>query len=132
MKRRGLTVDPKLAVGDGALGFWKALPQVRGETRTQRCQVHHNHRIRTPSIGYRPDDWMLGPKQGCIRLFVDRDIHNTTAKVITIGRHIALPSGQPQSERRTRSRDHAVQSLSHPMASLSVSAIADLEKRSLT
>ena len=40
LKRRGLTVDPKLAVGDGALGFWKALPQVYGETRTQRCWVH--------------------------------------------------------------------------------------------
>ena len=40
LKRRGLTVDPKLAVGDGALGFWKALPQVYGKTRTQRCWVH--------------------------------------------------------------------------------------------
>jgi hypothetical protein len=27
-KARGLVVDPKLATGDGALGFWKALPQV--------------------------------------------------------------------------------------------------------
>lgn len=40
LKRRGLTIDPKLAVGDGALGFWKALPQVFGETRVQRCWVH--------------------------------------------------------------------------------------------
>ena len=40
MKPRGLTVDPKLAVGDGALGFWKALPQVYGKTRAQRCWVH--------------------------------------------------------------------------------------------
>ena len=39
-KSRGLTVDPKLAVGDGALGFWKALPQVWPATRTQRCWVH--------------------------------------------------------------------------------------------
>ncbi|MDN5882603.1 MAG: transposase, partial [Nitrosospira sp.] len=36
LKRRGLTIDPKLAVGDAALGFWKALPQVFGETRVQR------------------------------------------------------------------------------------------------
>ena len=35
-----LTTDPKLAVGDGALGFWKALPQVFPSTRTQRCWVH--------------------------------------------------------------------------------------------
>ena len=40
MKRRGLTIDPKLVVGDGALGFWKALPQAYGETRVQRCWVH--------------------------------------------------------------------------------------------
>ena len=40
LKTRGLTVDPKLAIGDGALGFWKALPQVFGTTRVQRCWVH--------------------------------------------------------------------------------------------
>ena len=40
VKSRGLTVDPKLAVGDGALGFWKALPQVYPTTREQRCWVH--------------------------------------------------------------------------------------------
>ena len=40
LKCRGFTIDPKLAIGDGALGFWKALPQVFGETRAQRCWVH--------------------------------------------------------------------------------------------
>jgi putative transposase len=40
MKARGLTIDPKLAIGDGALGFWKALPQIYGATREQRCWVH--------------------------------------------------------------------------------------------
>ena len=40
MKKRGLSVDPKLAVGDGALGFWKALPEVVGSTQSQRCWVH--------------------------------------------------------------------------------------------
>ena len=40
LKERGLTVDPKLAIGDGSLGFWKALPQVFGSTRTQRCWKH--------------------------------------------------------------------------------------------
>ena len=39
-KQRGLTMDPKLAVADGALGFWKALPQVYPTTREQRCWVH--------------------------------------------------------------------------------------------
>ena len=40
VKARGLTIDPKLATGDGALGFWKALPQVFSKTREQRCWVH--------------------------------------------------------------------------------------------
>ena len=40
VKQRGLKLDPKLATGDGALGFWKALPQVFPTTREQRCWVH--------------------------------------------------------------------------------------------
>ena len=40
LKERGLTVEPKLAIGDGSLGFWKALPQVFGNTRAQRCWKH--------------------------------------------------------------------------------------------
>ena len=40
LKTRGLSVDPELAVGDGGLGFWKALPQVYGTTKAQRCWVH--------------------------------------------------------------------------------------------
>jgi transposase-like protein len=40
LKRRGLTISPELAIGDGSLGFWKALPQVYGNCRTQRCWVH--------------------------------------------------------------------------------------------
>jgi transposase-like protein len=39
-KQRGLAVEPKLATGDGALGFWKALRQVYPTTREQRCWVH--------------------------------------------------------------------------------------------
>jgi putative transposase len=37
---RGMTIAPQLAVGDGALGFWKALRQVFPVTREQRCWVH--------------------------------------------------------------------------------------------
>jgi putative transposase len=40
VKARGLVLAPKLATGDGALGFWKALPQVYPTTREQRCWVH--------------------------------------------------------------------------------------------
>ena len=40
LKHRGLTIDPKLAVGDGALGFWAAVREVFRATRKQRCWVH--------------------------------------------------------------------------------------------
>lgn len=40
LKRRGLSSGPQLAVGDGALGFWKALDEVWPTTRAQRCWVH--------------------------------------------------------------------------------------------
>jgi putative transposase len=40
VKARGLTIEPKLATGDGALGFWKAIAQVYPNTREQRCWVH--------------------------------------------------------------------------------------------
>jgi len=40
LKRRGLTQDPKLAIGDGALGFWTALREVFATTQEQRCWLH--------------------------------------------------------------------------------------------
>mgnify|MGYP002651225384 CR=1 FL=1 len=38
-KRRGMTA-PVLAVGDGALGFWKAVREVFPSTKEQRCWFH--------------------------------------------------------------------------------------------
>ena len=40
LKGRGLTLPPKLAVGDGALGFWAAVREIYPDTRPQRCWVH--------------------------------------------------------------------------------------------
>ncbi len=40
IKQRGLEIAPDLAVGDGALGFWKAIEEVFPGTRHQRCWVH--------------------------------------------------------------------------------------------
>ena len=40
LKRRGLGVAPKLAVADGALGFWQAIEEVWPQSRGQRCWVH--------------------------------------------------------------------------------------------
>jgi len=40
LKRRGFKEGAELAIGDGALGFWKALEKIYSETRWQRCWVH--------------------------------------------------------------------------------------------
>ncbi len=40
LKQRGLQLSPKVAVGDGALGFWAALRKVFPDAREQRCWVH--------------------------------------------------------------------------------------------
>jgi putative transposase len=45
VKSRGVTIDPKLAAGDGALGFWKALPKVFPKTKEQRCWFHKSGNV---------------------------------------------------------------------------------------
>ena len=45
LKRRGLQTPPELAVGDGALGFWKAISKAYDTTRWQRCWVHKTANI---------------------------------------------------------------------------------------
>ena len=45
LKARGLAIAPELAIGDGALGFWKALEEVFPTTRHQRCWVHKTSNI---------------------------------------------------------------------------------------
>jgi transposase-like protein len=65
-KQRGMVIDPKLAVADGALGFWKALPQVFPTTREQRCWVHKtanvldkmSKRVQTKAKEKLHDIWM--------------------------------------------------------------------------
>ena len=40
IRHRGLTTAPKLAIGDGALDFWKSISKVYPETKHQRCRVY--------------------------------------------------------------------------------------------
>jgi transposase-like protein len=40
LRERGLTTSPKLAIGDGALGFWNAMKKSYPSCRHQRCWVH--------------------------------------------------------------------------------------------
>jgi transposase-like protein len=68
LRDRGLEGDPRLAVGDGALGFWKALPQVFPTTRWQRCWLHkavnvlnHFPRSRQPAANAGLQDVWMAP-----------------------------------------------------------------------
>jgi putative transposase len=45
LQPRGLTLDPKLAIADGALGFWAAMRKLWPTTREQRCWVHKSANV---------------------------------------------------------------------------------------
>jgi putative transposase len=76
-KARGLTEAPRLATGDGALGFWKALKQVYPSTKVQRCWVHKTvnvldkmARSQQPSAkAILHEIWMSATKEDAIRAF---------------------------------------------------------------
>jgi transposase-like protein len=76
-KQRGLMVDPKLATADGALGFWKALPQVWPATREQRCWVHKTanvldkmaKRVQSGAKGKLHEIWMAPTRADAERAF---------------------------------------------------------------
>lgn len=40
LKQKGLNQGPRLATGDGAMGFWNALSKIYPECKHQRCWVH--------------------------------------------------------------------------------------------
>ena len=40
LKARGLSLAPEIAVGDGAMGFWKALDEIFPSAKHQRCWQH--------------------------------------------------------------------------------------------
>lgn len=72
LKRRGLRQDPKLAVADGALGFWTALREVFATTREQRCWVHKTMNVlnalpkslQDKAKGHLHDIWQAETKAG--------------------------------------------------------------------
>ena len=79
LKGRGLRKAPKLAVGDGSLGFWKALSQVYDDTRWQRCWVHKTANIlnklpkslQAKAKSKLHQIWQAGEKDEAIRHFDD-------------------------------------------------------------
>ncbi|KKL54977.1 hypothetical protein LCGC14_2260020 [marine sediment metagenome] len=77
VKRRGLEMGPELAVGDGALGFWKALRQVYGSAREQRCWVHKTGNVlnklpkglQNKAKQHLQDIWMAETRKAAERAF---------------------------------------------------------------
>ena len=73
MQQRGLTGPAKLAVGDGALGFWSALSQVCSETCAQRCWMHKTGDVlhRVPNVeAHRWREALPKAKQGLYEIWV--------------------------------------------------------------
>ena len=86
-KSRGLFDAPRLATGDGALGFWKAIRQAYPSTRPQRCWVHKTVNVldklpksQHPSAkAMLHEIWMSATKADAIQTF-DRFIATYQAK----------------------------------------------------
>ncbi len=77
IKQRGLTTAPKLAIGDGAMGFWAALGKVYPTTRIQRCWVHKTANVQnrlpkhlqSKSKAMLHDIWMADTKEHAEKSF---------------------------------------------------------------
>ena len=77
MKHRGLEHAPAVAVGDGALGFWKALREEFPTTRAQRCWVHKTANVlsklpkhKQPAVKSDLQDiWMAETRDRAIKSF---------------------------------------------------------------
>ena len=79
LEGQGLTIPPKLAIGDGALGFWKAVAKKWPQTAQQRCWVHKTANVlnKVPKA-LQPklkaalhDIWMAETRQGARKAFDD-------------------------------------------------------------
>ncbi|MGH9440530.1 MAG: IS256 family transposase, partial [Terriglobia bacterium] len=84
---RGLIEPPKLAVGDGSLGFWQALSKIFPATRHQRCWVHKTMNVldklpknqQPQAKAMLHEIWMSATKEDAIKAF-DRFIATFSVK----------------------------------------------------
>ncbi len=87
LKNRGLITPPKLATGDGSLGFWLALSKVFPSTRQQRCWVHKTMNVldklpknqQPAAKSMLREIWMAATRSDALRAF-DRFIEVYGAK----------------------------------------------------
>jgi putative transposase len=77
LKHRGLKAAPELAIGDGALGFWKALREIHPMTREQRCWLHKTGNVlnsfpkslQAKAKGHLQDIWMAETRDQAKKAF---------------------------------------------------------------
>jgi transposase-like protein len=77
LKDRGMAVAPKLATGDGSLGFWLALAKVFPSTTQQRCWVHKTANVldklpkaqQAAAKAMLHEVWMSATKSNAIKAF---------------------------------------------------------------
>lgn len=77
LSARGLQVPPKLAIGDGALGFWNALTKHWPTTGQQRCWVHKTANVLNkvpkavqPKLKEKLQDiWMADTRENAYKAF---------------------------------------------------------------
>jgi putative transposase len=77
LKDRGLTEPPKLATGDGSLGFWLAMSKIFPSTRQQRCWVHKTANVldklpknqQAQAKAKLHEAWMSATKEDAIKAF---------------------------------------------------------------
>lgn len=87
LRERGLQTAPKLAIGDGALGFWKALNAIYPDCRHQRCWVHKTANVLNAlPKGMQPkvksalqEIWMADTRENAHKAF-DRTLKRFEAK----------------------------------------------------
>lgn len=76
-KARGMSEPPKLATGDGSLGFWLALAKVFPQTRHQRCWVHKTMNVldklpkaqQAEAKSMLHDIWMSATREDAVKSF---------------------------------------------------------------
>ena len=77
LKARGLTEAPKLATGDGSLGFWLAMSKIFPSTKQQRCWVHKTANVldklpknqQAQAKAKLHEVWMSATKEDAIKAF---------------------------------------------------------------
>jgi transposase-like protein len=79
--RRGMRA-PVLAVGDGALGFWKALTEVFPDTREQRCWVHKTANV----LDSMPKSAQPGAKEAIQDIYNAEDRDHAEAAIKTFAK----------------------------------------------